>query len=85
MLGFAAAFMVMTLRRRAKGQRWVDWWLLPWGVAAYPSLIAVVFSGQSRFHYPVMPFVCLATGWLLAEWLSRAASRRAASPSMALA
>jgi len=83
MLGFAAAFVAMTLRRRAQGQRWIDWWLLPWGVAAYPSLIAVLFSGQSRFHYPVMPFVCLATGWLLAEWLLRAACRRAATPSMA--
>jgi hypothetical protein len=69
MIGFAAAFVVMTIRRRAERQRWVDWWLLPWGVAAYPSLIAVVFSGQSRFHYPVMPFVCLASGWLLAELL----------------
>lgn len=65
MLGFAAAFVIMTLRRRATGERWVDWWLLPWGVAAYPSMIALVFSGQSRFHYPVMPFVCLACGWLV--------------------
>lgn len=76
MLGFAAAFVVMTIRRRAEQQRWVGWWLLPWGVAAYPSLIALVFSGQSRFHYPVMPFVCLASGWLLAEaWKAREASR----------
>lgn len=76
MLGFAAAFVVMTIRRQAEQQRWVGWWLLPWGVAAYPSLIALVFSGQSRFHYPVMPFVCLASGWLLAEaWKARAASR----------
>jgi hypothetical protein len=76
MLGFGVAFVVMTLRRRADGQRWVDWWLLPWGVAAYPSLIALVFSGQSRFHYPVMPFVCLACGWLLAAaWQARAKSR----------
>lgn len=75
MLGFAAAFGVMTIRRRAAHQRWVDWWLLPWGVAAYPSFIAIVFSGQSRFHYPVMPFVCLACGWLLADLLSRRASR----------
>jgi 4-amino-4-deoxy-L-arabinose transferase-like glycosyltransferase len=77
MLGFAAAFVVMTIRRRAAHQRWVDWWLLPWGVAAYPSLIAIVFSGQSRFHYPVMPFVCLACGWLLVDLLARRASRMA--------
>jgi 4-amino-4-deoxy-L-arabinose transferase-like glycosyltransferase len=78
MLGFAAAFVVMTIRRRAEQQRWVGWWLLPWGVAAYPSLIALVFSGQSRFHYPVMPFVCLASGWLLVEaWKARMTSRSA--------
>jgi 4-amino-4-deoxy-L-arabinose transferase-like glycosyltransferase len=81
MLGFAAAFVVMTIRRRAEGQRWVDWWLLPWGVAAYPSLIAVMFSGQSRFHYPAMPFVCLATGWLLAEAWKAWTMARAAPPS----
>jgi 4-amino-4-deoxy-L-arabinose transferase-like glycosyltransferase len=76
MMGFAAAFVVMTIRRRAEQQRWVGWWLLPWGVAAYPSLIALMFSGQSRFHYPVMPFVCLASGWLLAEaWKAREASQ----------
>lgn len=81
MLGFAVAFVVMTVRRRSDGQRWVDWWLLPWGVAAYPSLIALVFSGQSRFHYPVMPFVCLACGWLLREMLTARASHRAEVPS----
>lgn len=67
MLGFAAALVVMIRRRRAAGERWIDWWLLPWGVAAYPTLVAVIIFGQSRFHYPVMPFVCLACGWLLAE------------------
>ena len=81
MLGFAAALVVVTIRRRAEGRHWVDWWLLPWGVAAYPSLIAVVFSGQSRFHYPAMPFVCLATGWLLAKaWQARASSKPALAP-----
>lgn len=70
MLSFAAALVVMTIRRRAEGRRWIDWWLLPWGVAAYPTLIALIFSGQSRFHYPVMPFVCLASGWLVAEVLA---------------
>jgi 4-amino-4-deoxy-L-arabinose transferase-like glycosyltransferase len=81
MLGFAVAFVVMTVRRRSDRQRWVDWWLLPWGVAAYPSLIALVFSGQSRFHYPVMPFVCLACGWLLCEALTARASRHAQAPA----
>ena len=72
--GFAAAFAVMLRRLWRQGRRWlglIDWWLLPYAIAAYPSAIAVVFSGQSRFHYPVMPFVCLSCGWLLAEMLVR--------------
>jgi hypothetical protein len=61
----------MTRRRRAERRRWIDWWLLPWGVAAYPTLVAAIIFGQSRFHYPVMPFVCLACGWLATEGLRR--------------
>ena len=76
MLGFLAALVVMTRRRILAGQRWVGWWLLPWGIAAYPSLIAIVFSGQSRFHYPAMPFVCLACGWLVVQaWKAREQAR----------
>jgi hypothetical protein len=74
MLGFVAAFALMTRRRHKAGQRWVDWWLLPWGVAAYPTFVAAIIFGQSRFHFPVMPFVCLACGWLAVE----AAKARAA-------
>ena len=73
MIGFAASFVLMTKQRRVTDQRWVDWWLLPWGIAAYPSLVAVIIFGQSRFHYPVMPFVCLACGWLLARGVWRRA------------
>jgi hypothetical protein len=40
-------------------------------VAAYPTLVAAIIFGQSRFHYPVMPFVCLACGWLATEGLRR--------------
>lgn len=71
LLGFAAAFAWMLRQRRRQAKRWIDWWLLPYGIAAYPTLIALVFSGQSRFHYPAMPFVCMACGWLLAELLLR--------------
>lgn len=73
MIGFVASLFIMTRQRRAAGQRWMDWWLLPWGVAAYPSLVAVIIFGQSRFHYPVMPFVCLTCGWLLARGVWRQA------------
>jgi 4-amino-4-deoxy-L-arabinose transferase-like glycosyltransferase len=72
--GFLAAFAIKARQLWRAGRRGlglVDWWLLPYGIAAYPSAIALVFSGQSRFHYPVMPFVCMSCGWLLAELLLR--------------
>ncbi len=77
MLAFAAAFFVMIARRRRDGQRWIGWWLLPYGIALYPTLICVVFSGQSRFHYPVMPWVCMTAGWLVMTALGRLGERQA--------
>jgi 4-amino-4-deoxy-L-arabinose transferase-like glycosyltransferase len=68
LLGFLAAGAIMI--RRRSGARWIDWWVLPYGIAAYVSTIAIVFSGQPRFHYPVMPFICMACGWLLADLLT---------------
>jgi hypothetical protein len=66
------AFAVVELRRRLRAkQRLIDWWLLPYGIAAYVSTIAAVFSGQSRFHYPVMPFAAMVCGWLVAVWVDR--------------
>ena len=75
MLAFALAFFVMLMKRHRDGQRWIGWWLLPYGIALYPTLICVVFSGQSRFHYPVMPFVCITAGWLFVHLLNRRADR----------
>jgi 4-amino-4-deoxy-L-arabinose transferase-like glycosyltransferase len=43
----------------------IDWWALPYALALYLTIIALVFSGQSRFHYPVMPFVMMCCGWLI--------------------
>ncbi|MFC0205136.1 ArnT family glycosyltransferase [Novosphingobium soli] len=82
MLGFAVAFPAMIARRRRDGQRWIGWWLLPYGIALYPTLICLVFSGQSRFHYPVMPWVCMTAGWLLVTLLGRAGERRAPAPTL---
>ncbi len=69
--GFAIAAPLILSQRRMAGERLMDWWLLPYGIAVFPSVIAIVFSGQSRFHYPVMPFVCMACGWLIASFLAR--------------
>lgn len=43
----------------------IDWWALPYFVALFPTAIAVVFSGQSRFHFPIMPFIMMVNGWLI--------------------
>ncbi|WP_408590071.1 ArnT family glycosyltransferase [Novosphingobium sp.] len=66
---FALAAWVQARARWLARQRLIDWWLLPFGIALYPTAICVIFSGQSRFHYPVMPFVCLTAGWLLLRWI----------------
>lgn len=76
MLGFAAAFVAMPFVRRRDGQRWFGWWLLPYAIALYPSLVAIAFSGQSRFHYPVMPWVCMAAGWTAMRALGAWSLRR---------
>lgn len=71
MVGFAwAGFLLLSGKERPTSKR-LDWWLLPYTLALYPTLIAVVFSGQSRFHYPVMPFVAMTCGWVLVRWMER--------------
>lgn len=82
MLAFAAAFVVMLIRRHRDGQRWIGWWLLPYGIALYPTLICMAFSGQSRFHYPVMPFVCMSAGWLVVTGWNRLAERGTSRPTL---
>jgi 4-amino-4-deoxy-L-arabinose transferase-like glycosyltransferase len=52
----------LLLRRRAE--------IPPWGTAGisicfFFTAISLVFSGQSRFHYALMPFVVLYSGWTL--------------------
>jgi hypothetical protein len=71
LLGLFVVAAVVQIRRRWGSSALFDWWLLPYGIAAYPSAIAVVFSGQSRFHYPAMPFIAISAALLLADWLAR--------------
>jgi 4-amino-4-deoxy-L-arabinose transferase-like glycosyltransferase len=69
LLGAGMAGIAIIRQRRLEKRNWVDWWLLPYCIIAYLSGVAMVFSGQTRFHYPAMPLVCLACGWLLAHLL----------------
>ncbi|WP_264420682.1 glycosyltransferase family 39 protein [Novosphingobium sp. KCTC 2891] len=71
-LALAALAVPLTLAaRRRAGLNPIDWWLLPYGIALYPSAIAMVFSGQSRFHFPAMPFLCMAAAAGLVALLGR--------------
>src|SRR5205823_1359587 len=35
-------------------------------LAAYFTAISMVFSGQSRFHFPLMPWVAMYAAWTIA-------------------
>lgn len=72
LIGFAwTGFLFFSAKVKISHAR-IDWWALPYVLATYQTLIAVVFSGQSRFHYPIMPFVIMSSGWLIAHHLSGA-------------
>ena len=43
-------------------------WLSPI-LVLYTTLISVVFSGQSRFHFPAIPWMIMFASWLMIQWL----------------
>jgi len=43
------------------------WATAPASLSLYFTLISVIFSGQSRFHFALMPFIALYAGWTLAR------------------
>lgn len=42
------------------------WAFLGVWLAGYVTIISCIFSGQSRFHFPIMPWVVIYAGWALA-------------------
>jgi hypothetical protein len=40
-------------------------------LAAYFTGISIVFSGQSRFHYPLMPWIAMYAAWTIVQWVQR--------------
>jgi hypothetical protein len=57
----AAAAFVALIRRRASG-----WAFYGYFVAAFFTALSLAFSGQSRYHFPVMPFMLIYASWFLA-------------------
>jgi 4-amino-4-deoxy-L-arabinose transferase-like glycosyltransferase len=57
------------------------WLLLVYGFAIYVTLIAVVFFGYSRYHFPLMPWIMIAAAWSTVTLLRRSAWSRKAAPA----
>ena len=70
LLAGAAAAVLLIVRRPGGVDRWM---LLGVAFAAYLTLISIVYSGQSRFHIPAMPFVMIYDAWLLLSLARRTA------------
>jgi len=68
------AFAVSACMVAARGAP-SPWLFLSYGLAAYVTIISIVFSGQSRYHAPVMPWIMIASAWSMVEalrwWSSR--------------
>jgi hypothetical protein len=43
-----------------------------YALVVYFTLISIVFSGQSRFHYPLMPWIAIYAGWTVTQWRDKA-------------
>ncbi len=76
MLALAVIAFVVALRARWRGRDAPM--LLMGAMPAFATLTAFGFTGQTRYHYPAMPFVIVAAGWILAMLIRRAA--RAPAP-----
>jgi hypothetical protein len=72
--GFVAACHGLVVRRTMPGEAML--FLFPGFITA----IAIVFSGQSRFHAPAMPFLMMAAAWWgWARWQAWRAGRQGTS------
>lgn len=76
MSAFAFAGILLAWKPERRADTLPGWRWLPFLVALFPTLIAVVFSGQSRFHFPVMPLVVITVGWLVMHRRAQPATMR---------
>ena len=75
LVGLGLFALGIAVRDRSRG-RWERAPLLLLGcMPAFATLTAFGFTGQTRYHYPAMPFLILAAGWILALILRRLAAR----------
>ena len=60
----AFALALLLIRRLRVTSAW-PYSIFPYVFALYVTAISIVFSGQSRFHFPVMPWIMMVAAWLL--------------------
>ncbi len=68
-LALALAAVALALRARWRGRDAPM--LLMGAMPAFATLTAFGFTGQTRYHYPAMPFAIVAAGWMLAMLVRR--------------
>jgi hypothetical protein len=49
-------------------------------VPLFCTALAFGFTGQTRYHYPAMPFVMILAAWAIARWLGEPSCASAAMP-----
>jgi 4-amino-4-deoxy-L-arabinose transferase-like glycosyltransferase len=59
---WTAGIAIRAMARRDESQAWLG---LLYTFPVFTSLIAIIFSGQSRFNLPAMPFLMLGVAWLV--------------------
>jgi 4-amino-4-deoxy-L-arabinose transferase-like glycosyltransferase len=42
--------------------------LFPYVLVAYLTAISILFSGQSRFHFPAMPWIMMTVSWFIVRY-----------------
>jgi hypothetical protein len=77
LLVFAWGCWQLRPRRRRDSRIDMMAFFLPVAVCLFPTAICLVFSGQSRFHFPSMPFIFMVLGWSLWQMAGGRAEMRA--------
>ncbi len=52
---------VYQLRRRPGDRN--QWWYLGVIVVLHTTIVSMIFTGQPRYHFPAMPWVCMYAAW----------------------
>ena len=71
--GALAGFALLV--RNGRNVTW-PWILIGYCLMTYLTLISIIFSGQSRFHFPAMPWIIMYASWAVVtlsrtEWEKR--------------